>query len=102
MSRQFRSYFLQNRDDIEQRSNYSEANVIPASDDEGAEGGTKHGRARQTISDKRTRLVIPGISAAASKKKSTMNIRTALLYKKKFATLIEESVSSTTSTCIAF
>lgn len=81
-------------DAYSQRSNYSEANVASLSDDEGGESsGIKHGRARQTISDKRTNLVIPGTSPAARKKKSTMNIRTALLYKKNFATLIDESVS---------
>lgn len=77
-------------DELE-RSNYSEANVASVSDDEGGEGGTKHGRARQTISDKRTNLIIPGPSPAARKKKSTMNVRTALLYKKNLSTLIAES-----------
>ncbi|KAF9453465.1 hypothetical protein P691DRAFT_755521 [Macrolepiota fuliginosa MF-IS2] len=78
-------------DELE-RSNYSEANVASISDDEGGDGGgSKHGRARQTISDKRTNLVIPGTSPAALRKKSTMNVRTALLYKKNLATLIDES-----------
>jgi len=74
------------------RSNYSEINVVSVSDDEEAEGGVKHGRARQTISDKRTNLKMPGNSPAACRKKSTMNIRTALLYKKNFSTLMNESV----------
>jgi hypothetical protein len=78
-----------------QRSNYSEANIAASvSDEEGGEGGpAKHGRARQTISDKRVNLVIPGSSPAALRKKSTMSVRTALLYKKNLQTLIEESVS---------
>ena len=49
------------------------------------------GRGRQLISEKRN-LNIPGNSPAARKKKSTMNVRTALLYRKNLATLIEESV----------
>lgn len=60
--------------------------------DEVEEGGGKYkGRGRQTISDKRN-LNILGTSPAARKKKSTMNVRTALLYRKNLATLIEESV----------
>jgi zinc finger HIT domain-containing protein 1 len=61
--------------------------------DEVEEGGGKYskGRGRQTISDKRN-LNILGFSPAARKKKSTMNVRTALLYRKNLATLIEESV----------
>jgi hypothetical protein len=56
-------------------------------DDEGAGGGKyAKGRARQTISDKRS------LAGAGKKKKSTMNVRTALLYRKNLATLIEESV----------
>jgi len=74
------------------RSNYSEINVASVSDDEEAEGGVKHGRARQTISDKRTNLKMPGNSPAACRKKSNMNVRTALLYKKNFSTLMNESV----------
>ena len=80
-------------DTVFKRSNYSELNVVSVSDDKGGEGGTKHGRARQTISDKRTNLIMPGDSPAARRKKSTMNVRTALLYKKNFNTLIDESVS---------
>lgn len=50
------------------------------------------GRARQTlISDKRD-LKLAGNSPAATKKKSTMNVRSALLYRKNLSTLIEESV----------
>jgi hypothetical protein len=73
------------------RSNYAETNLLAGEDDD--EGGTKSGkgRARQTISDKRN-LNILGSSAAAKKKKSTMSVRTALLYRKNLATLIEESV----------
>lgn len=72
------------------RSNYAEPTLLVGEDDD--EGGkSAKGRARQTISDKRD-LSIPGTSAAAKKKKSTMNIRTALLYRKNLATLIDESV----------
>ncbi|EDR08431.1 uncharacterized protein LACBIDRAFT_326874 [Laccaria bicolor S238N-H82] len=71
------------------RSNYAEPTLLASVEDtEG--GGYSKGRARQTISDKRN-LNIPGTSAAAKKKKSTMNVRTALLYRKNFATLLEES-----------
>ncbi|KAG6844955.1 hypothetical protein H0H87_002069 [Tephrocybe sp. NHM501043] len=71
------------------RSNYSEPTLLAGEDDE--EGGkSAKGRARQTISDKRN-LSIAGTSAAAKKKKSTMNIRTALLYRKNLATLIDEA-----------
>ena len=42
------------------------------------------------ISDKRT---FPTVNAA-KKKKSTMNVRTAILYRKGLAALIDESVSS--------
>jgi zinc finger HIT domain-containing protein 1 len=55
-------------------------------DDEG--GKTAKGRARQIISDKRTVDPVGG-----KKKKTTMNIRTAILYKKNLATIVEESVS---------
>ena len=41
------------------------------------------------ISDKRTFLTVN----AAKKKKPTMNVRTAILYRKGLATLIDESVS---------
>lgn len=74
-------------DELE-RSNYAETNLLAGEDDE--EGVSKKGRARQTISDKRN-LNILGSSAAAKKKKSTMSVRTALLYRKNLATLIEES-----------
>jgi zinc finger HIT domain-containing protein 1 len=75
------------------RSNYAETSLLAGEDDE--EGGSKKGRARQTISDKRN-LNILGSSAAAKKKKSTMSVRTALLYRKNLATLIEESVRNVT------
>lgn len=70
-------------DELE-KSNYTEL------DDEqtAAEGGVRRGHrgtARHTlISDQR---------AGYKKKKSTMNVRSALMYKKNLATLIEESVS---------
>ena len=76
------------------RSNYAETSLLAGEDDE--EGGSKKGRARQTISDKRN-LNILGSSAAAKKKKSTMSVRTALLYRKNLATLIEESVRNAPS-----
>lgn len=77
-----------------QKSNYAEPSGLNIGDDDEEDGGGKYtkGRARQIISDKRT-LKIPGSSPAATKKKSTMNIRTALLYRKNLATLIDESVS---------
>lgn len=72
-----------------QRSNYTEVDIDPDQADAPAEGPGRRGRgrgtARQTlISDKR-----PSVHP---NKKSTMNIRTALLYKKSLATLVEESV----------
>ena len=70
-----------------QRSNYTEVDIGPDQADGTAEGSGRRGRgaARQAlISDKR-----PSVHP---NKKSTMNIRTALLYKKNLATLIEESV----------
>ncbi|KAJ3518889.1 hypothetical protein NM688_g9379 [Phlebia brevispora] len=74
-------------DELE-RSNYSESSTAigyGADDEEDAAGGrTTKGRARQTISDKR-------MASLGIKKKSTMNIRTAVLYKKSFAMLLEES-----------
>lgn len=72
---------------MEQRSNYAEPSNSFLGDDEDDGGKSAKSRARQTISDKRH--VIDG----GKKKKSSMNIRTALLYRKNLATLIEESVS---------
>ncbi|KAF5392286.1 hypothetical protein D9757_001482 [Collybiopsis confluens] len=81
-------------DELE-KSNYNESAALPVGeDDEDAPTGSKYaakGRARQTlISDKRN-LNLSGTSPAAKKKKSTMNVRSALLYRKNFATLIDES-----------
>ncbi|KAF9484333.1 hypothetical protein BDN70DRAFT_872579 [Pholiota conissans] len=78
-------------DELE-RSNYAEPTLLAGVGDDDEEGGTKYtkGRGRQLISDKRN-LDILGNSAAARKKKSTMNVRTALLYRKNLATLVEES-----------
>ncbi|KAF8623685.1 hypothetical protein AX17_007383 [Amanita inopinata Kibby_2008] len=73
-----------------ERSNYTEPTILPFDDDEDM-GRNAKGRARQTISDKRN-LNIRGNSPAAKKKKSTMNVRTALLYRKSLATWVEESV----------
>ncbi|TFK40244.1 hypothetical protein BDQ12DRAFT_734250 [Crucibulum laeve] len=74
-------------DELE-RSNYSAPNTLLTGED--AEEGHGRGRARQTISDKRT-LNIPGTSPAAKKKKTTHNVRTALVYRKTLAELIDES-----------
>lgn len=79
---------------FQQKSNYSEA-AAGYGQEEGEESGYSKGRARQTISDKR-KLNIPGTSPAATNKKSTMNVRTALLYRKNFATLLGESVRPAT------
>ncbi|PPQ83446.1 hypothetical protein CVT25_007037 [Psilocybe cyanescens] len=78
-------------DELE-RSNYAEPTLLAGVGDEDEEGGNKYhkGRGRQIISDKRN-LNILGTSPAAKKKKSTMNVRTALLYRKNLATLIDES-----------
>lgn len=68
-----------------QRSNYSEPSAQVGEEDE--DGKYTKGRARQLISEKRA-VNIPGVK----KKKSSMNVRTALLYRKNFSTLVEESV----------
>jgi zinc finger HIT domain-containing protein 1 len=71
-----------------QRSNYAEPTTSYLGMDEDDQAGkSAKGRARQTVSDKR-QLSGPG----AKRKKANMNIRTAILYRKNFATLIEESV----------
>ncbi|KAI0319363.1 hypothetical protein OF83DRAFT_811425 [Amylostereum chailletii] len=80
-------------DELE-RSNYAEPSgsslgMEDGDEDEGGGKSTK-GRARQTISDKRM-ASIPG----AKKKKSTMNVRSAVLYRKNLATLIDQSGIST-------
>ncbi|KAI0661550.1 hypothetical protein C8Q70DRAFT_1043527 [Cubamyces menziesii] len=79
-------------DELE-RSNYSEPAGTGVSgegeEDEGVapSGRTAKGRARQaTISDKRQ-----WDGTGKKPKKSTMNVRTAILYKKTLAVLIEES-----------
>ncbi|TFK27162.1 hypothetical protein FA15DRAFT_702175 [Coprinopsis marcescibilis] len=77
-------------DELE-RSNYSEpTTLVSGQDEDDEEGGYSKGRARQTISDKR-KVTIPGKSPAARSRKSTMNVRTALLYRKNFAALLDES-----------
>ncbi|EPQ52752.1 hypothetical protein GLOTRDRAFT_79912 [Gloeophyllum trabeum ATCC 11539] len=76
-----------------ERSNYTEpsATLTGADDEEPERGSSVRGRARQTISDKREH---------GRKKKSTMNVRTALLYRKNLTTLIEESgISSLPANC---
>ncbi|KAJ7758872.1 hypothetical protein DFH07DRAFT_741463 [Mycena maculata] len=70
-------------DELE-RSNYSEPSAHVGEEDE--DGKYTKGRARQLISEKHI-VNIPGVK----KKKSTMNVRTALLYRKNFAALVEES-----------
>ncbi len=57
-------------------------------DEDDQAGKSAKGRARQSVSDKRQ---LSGPSA--KRKKTNMNIRTAILYRKNFATLVEESVS---------
>ncbi|KAH9068137.1 hypothetical protein EDB83DRAFT_632452 [Lactarius deliciosus] len=70
-----------------QRSNYAEPSTSYLGMDEDDQAGkSAKGRARQTVSDKRQ---LSGPSA--KRKKANMNIRTAILYRKNFATLIEES-----------
>lgn len=57
--------------------------------EEGDGGGrTAKGRVRQTISDKRN------LPEGIRRKKATANVRTALVYRKTLATLIDESVGS--------
>ncbi|KAI0077883.1 hypothetical protein K474DRAFT_1642420 [Panus rudis PR-1116 ss-1] len=68
-------------DELE-RSNYAEPSGAFGVDEE-EDGGGRKGRARQTISDKKT--------DGGRKKKSTMAVRTAVLYKKTFTQLVEES-----------
>lgn len=67
------------------RSNYAEPSFSFFGEEEGS-GKTAKGRTRTAISDTRT--------FDGKKKKSTMNIRTALLYRKTLNTLIEDSVSN--------
>ena len=71
-----------------QRSNYAEpTSSYLGMDEDDQAGKSAKGRARQTVSDKRQ------LSGPSTKrKKANMNIRTAILYRKNFATLIEESV----------
>jgi hypothetical protein len=83
-------YYLIPVDCCEQRSNYAEqSSSYPGMDEDDQAGKSAKGRARQTVSDKRH------LSGPSTKrKKANMNIRTAILYRKNFATLIEESVSN--------
>ncbi|KAH9940978.1 hypothetical protein B0H21DRAFT_697327, partial [Amylocystis lapponica] len=73
-------------DELE-RSNYTEPSsaLLPGldEDEETAGGRSAKGRARQTISDKRE-------WDGKKKKKSSMNVRTAVLYKKSLAVLLED------------
>ncbi|KAG6373416.1 hypothetical protein JVT61DRAFT_6565 [Boletus reticuloceps] len=73
-----------------ERTNYAASSLLnePDSDPEASSTQKSKFRARQTvISDKRT---FPTVSAA-KKKKSSMNVRTAILYRKGIAALIDES-----------
>ncbi|KAF8442416.1 hypothetical protein L210DRAFT_3349734, partial [Boletus edulis BED1] len=73
-----------------EHTNYAASSLLnePDSDPEAPSTQKSKFRARQTvISDKRT---FPTVSAA-KKKKSTMNVRTAILYRKGIAALIDES-----------
>ncbi|KAH9945299.1 uncharacterized protein BXZ73DRAFT_96285 [Epithele typhae] len=86
-------------DELE-RSNYAEPTGVPGAegdeDDEepgvGVHGGrTAKGRARRaTISDKR-QWERPGLAKAKAGRKTSMNVRTAVLYKKNLGVLVEES-----------
>ncbi|THH29984.1 hypothetical protein EUX98_g4198 [Antrodiella citrinella] len=72
-------------DELE-RSNYAETTGVVGDDEDVEPGGrSAKGRARQTISDKR-------VPEGGRKKKSTMNIRSAIIYKKNFSTLLEEAI----------
>ncbi|KAF8591097.1 hypothetical protein K439DRAFT_1644375 [Ramaria rubella] len=72
-------------DELE-RSNYAEHSGVSLVDDEGSAGiGVAKGRARDIISDRKPG---PGVSG---KRKSTLNVRSALLYKKNLQQLIDES-----------
>ncbi|KAI9570533.1 hypothetical protein HD554DRAFT_2203888 [Boletus coccyginus] len=76
-------------DELE-RTNYAASSLLnePDSDPEASSNQKSKFRARQTvISDKRT---FPTVNAA-KKKKSTMNVRTAILYRKGLAALLDES-----------
>jgi zinc finger HIT domain-containing protein 1 len=79
---------------INQRSNYVEnAGALDDDQDGGAVGGRtakSRGAARQLISDKKD-----WGDTRKKKGKSTMNVRSALLYRKNFATLVDESVWNT-------
>ncbi|KAI6008439.1 hypothetical protein EDC04DRAFT_2776934 [Pisolithus marmoratus] len=71
-----------------ERTNYSASVILndPDSEPESSTNPKSKFRARQTvISDKRT------LSNAKPKKKSSMNVRSAILYRKGLATLVEES-----------
>lgn len=59
-------------------------------DDDDTTGKSAKGRTRAAISDRRTR------PSDGKRHKSSMNIRTAVLYRKNFNTLLEESVSECT------
>ncbi|KAI0291903.1 hypothetical protein B0F90DRAFT_1812053 [Multifurca ochricompacta] len=73
-------------DELE-RSNYAEPSTSYLGMDEDDQAGkSAKGRSRQTVSDKRQ---LSGPSA--KRKKASMNIRTAILYRKNFGTLLDES-----------
>ncbi|GBE88258.1 hypothetical protein BKA93DRAFT_827365 [Sparassis latifolia] len=76
-------------DELE-RSNYTEPSDalfhgLGEDEDGGAGGRSAKGRARRTVSDKRQ------WDGKKKPKKSSMNVRTAVLYKKNLAVLLDES-----------
>ncbi|KAJ3768225.1 hypothetical protein FB446DRAFT_752433 [Lentinula raphanica] len=77
-----------------EKSNYNESASLAVGEDDDEPAVGKYngkGRARQTLISDKINVKLAGNSPAATKKKSTMNIRSALLYRKNLATLIEES-----------
>ncbi|KAF8842061.1 hypothetical protein BDN67DRAFT_966227 [Paxillus ammoniavirescens] len=73
-----------------ERTNYAASTLLndPDTDPESTSNQKSKSRARQAvISDKRTF----GTPNEGKRKKSSMNVRTAILYRKGFPTLIEES-----------
>lgn len=76
-------------DVLSQRTNYTEPSISVAGITFGEGDKSARGRARETISDKRV------LEGGPRKKAQTKHVRDALVYRKKLATLIEESVRNT-------
>ncbi|KIJ66661.1 hypothetical protein HYDPIDRAFT_174075 [Hydnomerulius pinastri MD-312] len=77
-----------------ERTNYTASTLLndPDSDPESSSNQKSKFRARQSvISDKRSVGTTNEGSSKSTKKKSSMNVRTAILYRKGLATLVEES-----------